>query len=121
MYFYIGSIDRRTVHSCDLECFRGRALSVVLVVVRLLDDARPFGEVEGAAHGDGSGGPPGEQNALQLGNPIPLIFLQNVLSLFNDICTGILLSRTVNQMPNNCLCSISYLVYGTQPTLRDAS
>ena len=78
MYFYIGSIDRRTVHSCDLECFRGRALSVVLVVVRLLDDARPFGEVEGPAHGDGSGGPPGEQNALQLANPIPLIFLQNV-------------------------------------------
>ena len=78
MYFYIGSIDRRTVHSCDKECLRGRALSVVLVVVRLLDDARPFGEVEGPAHGDGSGGPPGEQNALQLANPIPLIFLQNV-------------------------------------------
>ena len=75
MYFYI---DRRTVHSCDKECFRGRALSVVLVVVRLLDDARPFGEVEGPAHGDGSSGPPGEQNALQLANPIPLIFLQNV-------------------------------------------
>ena len=81
MYFYIGSIDRRTrtVHSCDKECLRGRALSVVLVVVvRLLDDARPFGEVEGAAHGDGSGRPPGQQNALQLANPIPLIFLQNV-------------------------------------------
>ena len=56
-----------------VEC---RALSVVLVVVvRLLDDARPFGEVEGAAHGDGSGGPPGEQNALQLAHPLPLMFL----------------------------------------------
>ena len=73
----------------------GRALSVVLVVVRLFDDARPFGEVEGAAHGDGSGGPPGEQNALQLANPIPLIFLQNVYlygrCLIFDVCIGVLL------------------------------